>query len=107
MVQRYETIRRHGFLIVSAAFCPRPQMDSLVPMPLSERQFWINYFSQKHAVKIAVAEEADRLAETNPGGRGFIAKTGASAHLRLQFVEAMRDAGIHLKLHQGTEVARA
>jgi len=79
-------------------------MESLVPEPLSERQFWINYFSQKHGIKISVAEEAERLAKANPGGRGFIHKGGAASHLRLQFVEAMRDAGVHLKLHQGSEV---
>ena len=75
-----------------------------MPEPLSERQFWINYFSQKHGIKISVAEEAERLAKANPGGRGFIHKGGAASHLRLQFVEAMRDAGVHLKLHQGSEV---
>ena len=82
------------------------QLESLVPEPLTERQFWVNYFSHKHGIKINVAEEADRLAlEQGSGSRGFIQRTGASAHLRQQFVEAMRDAGVHLKLHQGTEVS--
>ena len=81
------------------------QIESLVPDSLSERQFWINYFSHKHGIKITVSEEADRMAAAaGPGSRGFIHRPGASAHLRLQFVEAMREAGVHLKLHQGTEV---
>jgi hypothetical protein len=81
------------------------QIENLVPNSLTERQFWINYFSHKHGIKITVAEEADRMAAAaGPGSRGFIQRPGASAHLRLQFVEAMREAGVHLKLHQGTEV---
>jgi len=77
------------------------QLESLVPEPLSERQFWLNYFSHKHGVKIDVAEEADKLASS--GQKGFIMRSGASAHLRQQFVEAMREAGVHLKMHQETE----
>ena len=72
------------------------QLEALVPNTLSEKQFWINYFSHKHAIKLNVAQEAERLASLNPDEAGFIQRRGASAHLRQQFIEAMRESGVHL-----------
>ena len=81
------------------------QLEALVPSVLSDKQFWVNYFSHKHGIKISVAEEAERLAASSRDEIGFIQRPGASAHLRQQFVDAMRDSGVHLKLHQGSEAS--